>query len=119
VHIPEQHFGRPVIDPAAQTELSLILQQCGFSLVDEKSSAKPEFAIEGEAFSERGMQKGNLVSCKARLELKLRRMSDGALLAVDRQVSRAMDLSEHIAAKSALQNSAREIAERVVAKIAK
>jgi hypothetical protein len=36
VKITEQHFGQPVIDPAAQTELSLILQQCGYTLVDDQ-----------------------------------------------------------------------------------
>src|SRR5688572_18106980 len=41
VRIPEQHFGGPVVDPAAQTELSLILQEAGFKLADEKSAEKP------------------------------------------------------------------------------
>src|SRR5207249_4505918 len=31
VKIGERHFGQPVIDPAAQTEIGLILQQCGFT----------------------------------------------------------------------------------------
>lgn len=117
VHVPEQHFGRPVIDPAAETELALILNQCGFALVDRKSGARPDFALEGEAFSERGMQKGNLVSCKARLELKLRNLATGEVLAVDRQVSIGIDLSEHIAAKAALQNAAAEMAERIIARL--
>ncbi len=118
VHVPEQHFGRPVIDPAAETELALILKQCGFTLVDQKSSRRPDFAFEGEVFSEHGMQKGNLVSCKARLELKVRNLADGELLVVDRQVSVGVDLSEHIAAKAALQNAAREMAERIIPKLA-
>ncbi len=58
VKITEQHFGQPVIDPAAQTELSLILQQCGFTLVDDNSTNRPDIEITGEAFSEFGMQQG-------------------------------------------------------------
>jgi hypothetical protein len=116
VRIPEQHFGRPVIDPAAETELGLILKECGFTVVDEKSKAKPDYTIEGEAFSERSLQRGNLIACKARLEVKVRRTADGEIVAVDRQVGRAVDLAEHIAAKSALQEAARTIAERVVTK---
>ena len=58
VNITEQHFGQPVIDPAAQTELSLILQQCGFTVVDDNSTNRPDVEITGEAFSEFGMQKG-------------------------------------------------------------
>jgi TolB-like protein len=38
VKIGERHFGQPVIDPAAETELGLILQQCGFKLVDDHST---------------------------------------------------------------------------------
>ena len=34
VKINERHYGRFIIDPAAETELSLILQQCGFKLAD-------------------------------------------------------------------------------------
>ena len=45
VKIAEQHFGQFVIDPAAQTELSLILQQCGFTVVDDLSTNKPDVEI--------------------------------------------------------------------------
>ncbi|MDB6172798.1 MAG: curli assembly protein CsgG [Chthoniobacteraceae bacterium] len=114
VTIPEQHIGRPVIDPAAETELGLLLKECGFTLVDGKSTAKPEVEITGEAFSERALQKGGLFSCKARLEIKVRRVSDGAILAADRQVSVAVDLAEHIAGKRALEMAAREIAARIL-----
>jgi hypothetical protein len=117
VHIPEQHFGRPVIDPAAETEVSLILKECGFTLVDEKSRRQADYAFEGEAFSELGLRKGNLVSCKARLELKLRNLANGELLAVDRQVSIAIDLSEQVAAKAGLQNAARALAGRMVPRL--
>ena len=114
VSIPEQHFGRPVVDPAAETELSLLLKECGFTLVDAKSSVKPDIEIVGEAFSERGLQKGNLIGCRARIEVKVRRMSDGVILSADRQVGVAVDLAEHVAAKSALQSAARDLAMRVL-----
>lgn len=117
VQIPEQHFGRPVADPAAQTELLLILQRCGFPITDEKSGTRADYAFEGEAFSERATQKGNLVSCKARVELKLRRLANGELVAADRETSVAVDLSEHVAAKLALQTAARELADRLVPRI--
>jgi len=65
------------------------------------------------------MQKGNLISCKARLEVKLRKRATGDLIGADRQVSIGIDLGEHIAAKSALQNAAREIASRIIAQVAR
>lgn len=118
VKIPEQHFGTQVNDPAAQTELGLILQECGFKLIDEKSADKADIEISGEAFSAFGMRKGNLISCKARVELKARK-ANGDIVAVDRQTSVAVDVAEQTAAKTALQNAALELAERVLPKLVK
>jgi hypothetical protein len=118
VKIPEQHFGTPVIDPAAQTELGLILQECGFKLVDDKSADKADIEIAGEAFSAFGLRKGNLISCKARVEIKVRK-ANGDIIAVDRQTSVAVDVAEQTAAKTALQNAALELAERLVPKLVK
>jgi len=117
VKIAEQHFGQVVIDPAAQTELSLILQQCGFTLVDDHSTNRAAIEITGEALSEFGMRKGSLQSCRARIEIKARDVASGKIIAVDRQTSVAVDLAEHVAAKTALQNGADELAERVIPKL--
>ncbi|NQU09166.1 hypothetical protein HQ590_00120 [bacterium] len=65
------------------------------------------------------MRKGNLVSCKARVELKLRSLPGGEVLAVDRQTSVAVDISEQMAAKTALQQAAAELAERLIPLAAK
>jgi hypothetical protein len=118
VKITEQHFGRFIIDPAAQTELSLILQQCGFTVMDDLSTNKVDIAITGEAFSEFGMQKGNLKSCRARIEIKAHDVASGKIISVARQTSVAVDLAEHIAAKTALENAADELAERLLPKLA-
>lgn len=118
VKIAERHFGGAVIDPAAETELGLILQECGFKLVDDKSTDKPDVEISGEAFSTFGLRKGNLISCKARIEIKARK-SNGDVITVDRQTSVAVDVAEQTAAKTSLQNAAAELAERLAAKIAR
>ena len=114
VKISEQHYGRHIIDPAAETELSLILQRCGFKLADAGSTVKPDVEISGEAFSAFGVQKGNLISCKSRVEIKVRDTATGNILAVDRQTSVGVDVAEQTAAKTALQNAAAEVAERVI-----
>jgi hypothetical protein len=119
VKIPEQHIGQRVMDPAAQTEFSLLLQQCGFTLVDDNSDSKPDIEITGEALSELGMRKGNLQSCRARIEIKARDRKSGNILSVDRQASVAVDVAEHIAAKIALQDGAGELAERLFPKLVK
>ena len=118
IKIAERHFGGPVIDPAAETELGYILQKAGFTVVDDKSSTKPDIEITGEAFSAYGLRKGNLISCRSRVELKVQDRRDGRILAVDRQTSVAVDIAEQVAAKSALQNAAAEIAERILPRIA-
>ncbi|HMJ90686.1 MAG TPA: CsgG/HfaB family protein [Candidatus Acidoferrum sp.] len=119
VRIPEQHFGQAVRDPAAETELLLLLQQCGFTIVDEKSKDKADVEITGEAFSALGVRKGNLISCKSRVELKVHDLRTRTLLLTDRQTSVAVDVAEQTAAKTALQNAAAELADRVIAALAK
>ena len=118
IKIPERHFGGQVVDPAAETELGNVLEECGFKLVDEKSNAKADLEITGEAFSAFGLRKGNLISCKARVEIKARN-ANGDIVAVDRQTSVAVDVAEQTAAKTALQNAAAELAERLAPKLAK
>jgi hypothetical protein len=117
VKINEQHYGPHIIDPAAETELALILQQCGFKLADASSTLKAEVEISGDAFSAYGMQKGNLISCKSRVEIKIRDVATGNILMEDRQTSVGVDIAEQTAAKTALQNAADELADRVVPKL--
>src|SRR5439155_2244911 len=93
------------------------LQKAGFTVVDEKSQQKPDIEITGEAFSTLGLRKGNLISCKARIEVKAHDLKARKLLVADRQTSVAVDIAEQTAAKSALQNAALDLAERLVPKL--
>ena len=117
INLPERHFGAPVVDPAAETEMSLILQQAGFEIVDQKSTRQAEVEITGEAFSAFALRRGNLVSCKARVELKVRSTAEGRILAVDRETSVAVDTTEQTSAKTALQNAAAELTSRIAPKL--
>ena len=113
ISIPEQHIGPPVIDPAAETEIGLILGQVGFTRLTGEAAAKADFQISGEAFSEAGIRRGGLVSCRARVEVKAVARESGKAVATDRQTSWAVDTAEHIAAKLALQQAGAELAERI------
>lgn len=130
VEIEEQHLGAAaaiagaagtaVIDPAAETELTLFAKETGFDVIDAKQGKRSNAAVvlQGEAFSEPAARHGNLVSAKARLEVKAIDQATGRVLAIDRQTTVATDLSEQIAAKTALQEAAAMIAERLLRTIA-
>lgn len=119
VVVPERHIGSPTLDPAAQTEVSFILQKLGATVLDPKDAAgKHDVEIVGEAFSEFGMRKGNLVSCKARVELKAINKNTGRVIFIDRQTAIAVDLSEHLAGKTAIQQAAAKLTERMLPKLA-
>jgi len=97
---------------------SLNLQfRAGFTIVDDKSDKKPDIEIIGQVFSAYGMRKGNLISCKSRIEVKVQERVGGKILAQDSQTSVAVDIAEQTAAKTALQNAADELAERLLPKL--
>ena len=121
VRIPERHVAALVlIDPAAETEIELFCKETGFGLIDPKDGPKKavDIRIEGEALSEFAVRAGNLISVKARLEVKAIDQLTGQIVAVDRQTTVAVDLTEQIAAKTALQEAGAAIAERLLPKIA-
>ncbi len=115
VSIPEQSLNRNVLDPAAETEISHVLQKLGFDIIDPAASNDiPDIEITGEAFSEFGLRRGNLVSTKGRIELKAIKRDGGKVLLVDRETAVAVDLSPEIAGKNALAKSATKLIERLV-----
>jgi hypothetical protein len=118
IMITEQHLGRPVIDPAAQTELTLLLREIGFEVVTPEAAASRAdvVAITGEAFSEFGLRRGNLVSCRSRIEINVK--ASGKIIAVDRQRDVAVDIAEHSAGKRALETGALKLADRLVPQLA-
>ena len=69
--------------------------------------------LTGEGFSQFAARHGNLVSVKARLELKALDRKSGRVLAVDRQTAISVDLAELIASKEALQDAAGDIVMRL------
>ncbi len=113
ISIPEQHRGPAVADPAAATEISLIFGQAGFTILTPESAESADFRIEGEAFSEAGVRRGNLVACKARVEVKLLSKDGGKVLLADRRTAWAVDTVELNAAKTALQNAGADLAVRI------
>ena len=71
ISINERSYSSDSIDPAAETEVGYMLKKLGFTVLDSKTSTKvADITVTGEAFSEVGLKKGDLVSARARVELK-------------------------------------------------
>jgi len=115
--INEHHVGQPTVDPAAQTEMSLFCKETGFTVVDTTATKPAPIQLLGEGFSEMATRIGELVSVRARLEVKVLDPATNHVLAIDRQTVIVVDLSEQIAGKSALQKAAAMIAERLLPKL--
>jgi len=134
-----EHRLQWVIDPAVETEIKLVLRECGVEVQDVAQNDLADWAkamdhnnvnawprglqnvdwvIAGEAFSEFAARIGNLVSCSARAEANVISRNDGKIIAADRETCRAVDLSENIAGKKALQKAGRLLAVRVLQHIA-
>lgn len=117
IAIPEQHLTQRVVDPAAQTEITRLLGQLGATVLSAESQEEPAVLIRGKAFSEAGLWRGNLVSCRARVEIEVVDTASGKILLADRQVDVGVDITESIAAKMALQNAGAALTERILAAI--
>lgn len=120
VSVEEQHIGRNVIDPAAQTELVLVLKACGFDVIDSErgNKSQADIILTGEGLSEYATRTGDLVSVKARLEIKAVDRASGKVIHADRQTTMAVDLGEQLAGKKGLQQAAEDLAARLVPLIA-
>ena len=131
VMVTEQHLSRPAAgDPAAETEIKKVLKEVGFNVVeaDRKTLEKwskdyslmgVDIIITGEGISEFGARLGGLVSCSARLEVQATERESHKVISSERTTRRAVDLSENIAAKTALQAAGHELAIKTIEKIAK
>ncbi|MEK6235285.1 MAG: protein kinase, partial [Planctomycetales bacterium] len=116
----------PAVDPAVETEIKRLLTQTGFIVQDVKENDLIKWAnapdnvnawprglndvdvvIAGEAFSEFTGRIGKLVSCSARAEINVIHKSDGRIFLASRTTARAVDLSENLAGKTALQKAGR------------
>jgi len=80
-------------------------------------SLAPEVTGGSKLTAEFAARHGNLVSVKARLEVKAVDRATGRLVAIDRHVSIGVDLSEQLAGKNALQDAAAELAGRILPKL--
>lgn len=109
VSIPEFHISHAVPDPAAETELIRLLKAGGFKLVQPDAEGAG-VSIRGEAFSEGAFNLGQLVSCRARVEIQAVEVASGRILFADAATASAVDIAESVAAKEALRRAGAALA---------
>lgn len=135
VAIREHVVSAPLPDPAAQTEFGYILRKVGAEIAKDQMgmmrewlqsysaegghTAPPQVSnadmvIVGEGISQAATRTGDLVSSRARIELEAIDIKTGKVLSVDRETYSATDVSEAIAAKSALEQAAARLAYRML-----
>jgi len=120
VKIDEKDYTQETIDPAAQTEITMLLQQLGFQVVDPDQTHKAaDIAITGEAFSEVGAFHGNLVSGRGRIEIKIVRGATQELISADRETQIAVAIGARTAGKQALEKAADKLMDRILPKLTK
>ena len=118
VDVEERHIGSVTFDPAAETELMLYCTETDFEVLDpDAANRTPQIRLVGEGLTEFATRHGNLVSVKARLEVKAIEESTGKVIAIDRHTTVHVDLTEQLAGKAALQEASATIAERLLPKL--
>ncbi len=111
--------GRVSTNQDVFTELGLLFQKAGFTVVDENSSMKPDVQITGSAKCDWGARQGALISCIAVVEIKAQERRTGDILVLDRQQSEAVDIGKSSAGKAAMLNATDDLAERLLPLLAK
>jgi hypothetical protein len=137
VFIREEHRADQIIDPAAESEVNYYLGESGFKLADKDVklkkgwakyfkdegldgdipkdlAAKCQVVVVGEAVSEFGTRRGNLISCKARVEMRAVDTETGELIATARATEAGVDVAESTAAKTAIQNATVSVLEKFI-----
>jgi hypothetical protein len=132
--IPEQHLSRPLSDPAATLAISHYLQSLGVRVVIPKDpldgwkaalldvglyrDQKIDYLLEGEAVSAFAAEIQGLVSCRARVELRLIPLPGHKVQVAERGVDSHVDLVEAFAAKIALEKAGVQAFDALIERLA-
>jgi hypothetical protein len=130
VSVEETHVGRPLRDPAAQMAITQRLRSLGLTVIVPKDPVagwkesllqtgkygeqKVDFLLEGEGTSAFAAQIQGLVSCRARVELRLVQVPGRAVDVSDRGVAAGVDLVEALAAKAALEEAGTQASDALI-----
>jgi len=134
VDVSEAHVNRPLKDPAAQTAVANRLRSVGITVLVPKdpprgwkeallqtgmfSESKVDYLLEGEGTSAYATEIQGLISCRARVELRLIPVPGRSVSVSDKGVAARVDLVEALAAKAALEDAGVNAVDTVMLKLA-
>jgi uncharacterized protein YbjQ (UPF0145 family) len=135
VDVTETHVNRPLADPAAQMAIANRLKALGIEVIVPKDPVdgwkqslletgrygeqKVDFVLEGEGTSAYAAAMEGLISCRARVELRLIAVPGRTVTVSDKGVAARVDLVEALAAKAALEDAGVQACEAVILQHAK
>ena len=121
VDISETHINRPLADPAAQMAVANRLRSVGVEVIIPKDppegwkkslletgkfgDKKVDYMVEGEGTSAYAAQMEGIVSCRARVELRVIAVPGRNVTVTDKGIGAKADLVEALAAKAALEEA--------------
>jgi hypothetical protein len=135
VDISETHVNRPLVDPAAQMAVANRLKAIGIEVIVPKEPVdgwkkslletgrygerKVDFLLEGEGTSAYAAEMQGMISCRARVELRLIAVPGRNVTVNDKGVAARVDLVEALAAKAALEDAGANALDAVIIQHAK
>ncbi len=135
VQIEERHVNRPLKDPAAQMAVAKRLKSLGFEVIvpanpvtgwkkallqtGRYGEKKVDYLLEGDGVSAFAARMQNLVSCRARVELRLIATPGRSVTLSDKGVAAKIDLVEQLAAKAALEEAAQDAVDIILLRLAR
>lgn len=106
-------------DTTSTSELANLLLKAGFPVVDENSDKKPDVIITGTTGVGTGLPRGELVTGRVLIELKVQERRTGDILCCDHQEATAIDIGVSLAGSAAGIKATDELAERILPLLAK
>jgi hypothetical protein len=135
VDVAEAHVNRPLPDPAAQMAISKRLKDLGMVVITPKDppqgwkqslletgrygDQKVDFLLEGEGLSAFAANVQGMISCRARVELRLVPLPGKVVTVTDRGVAANVDLVEALAAKTALEEAGTNASDALILQYSK
>ena len=133
--VTETHVNRPLADPAAQMAIANRLKTLGLEVIVPKDPVdgwkkslletgrygeqKVDFLLEGEGASAYAAEMQGMISCRARVELRLIAVPGRNVAVSDKGVAAHVDLVETLAAKAALEDAGLQACDAVILQHAK